>query len=88
MTGQGESAYAASKAGVAYLGRNFARAWVHMGINVNVIQPCYILTDLSRKWFESERGKAQIAQFPRRRLRRSKRSTPCFFTFVRMSPQE
>ncbi len=68
MTGQGETMYAASKAAVAHMGRNLAREWVRMGINVNVIQPGYIETDLAGEWFDSEGGKAQIAGFPRRQL--------------------
>ncbi len=68
MTGQGETMYAASKAAVAHMGRNLAREWVRMGINVNVIQPGYIDTDLAGEWFTSEGGKAQIAGFPRRQL--------------------
>lgn len=68
MTGQGETIYSASKAAVAHMGRNLAREWVRMGVNVNVIQPGYIPTELSEEWFTSEGGKAQIASFPRRRL--------------------
>ncbi len=68
QTGHGESAYAASKAAVAHLGRNLAREWVRQGINVNVIQPGYIQTELAGDWFDTEAGKAQIAGFPRRRL--------------------
>lgn len=68
MTGQGESIYAASKAAVAHLGRNLAREWVRQGINVNVIQPGYILTELAEDWFATEGGEAQIAGFHRRRL--------------------
>ena len=64
----GESAYCASKAAVANLGRNFAREWVRLGVNVNVIQPGFILTEMAGEWFDSEGGKAQIAGFPRRRL--------------------
>ncbi len=64
----GESAYCASKAAVAQLGRNFAREWVRLGVNVNVIQPGFILTEMAGGWFDSEGGKAQIAGFPRRRL--------------------
>ena len=55
QTGDGDSAYAASKAGITHLGRNFAREWVRQGINVNIIHPGYI-------------AKAQIAGFHRRRL--------------------
>ena len=68
MTGHGDSAYSASKAAVAQLGRGFAREWVRKGVNVNVIQPGYILTEMAAAWFASDKGKAQIAGFPRRRL--------------------
>ena len=68
MTGQGDSTYAASKAAVAHLGRNLAREWVRLGINVNVIQPGYIQTEISGDWFETEGGKTQIAGWHRRRL--------------------
>lgn len=68
MSGVGEAAYAASKAGVAHLGRQFAKEWVRLGINVNTVQPGYIRTALSGDWFDMERGKAEIASWPRRRL--------------------
>ncbi|GGA36814.1 3-oxoacyl-ACP reductase [Sphingomonas psychrolutea] len=68
MTGQGETMYSASKAAVAHMGRNLAREWVRQGINVNVIQPGYIRTELSGDWFDTDGGRAQIAAFPRRRL--------------------
>lgn len=68
MTGQGETIYSASKAAVAHLGRNLAKEWVRLGINVNVIQPGYIQTELAGDWFSSEGGKAQVAAFNRRRL--------------------
>ena len=68
MTGQGDTIYCASKAAVAHLGRNLAKEWVRLGINVNVMQPGYIQTELAKDWFSSEGGKAQIAGFNRRRL--------------------
>ena len=68
MTAQGDAAYAAGKAAVAHLGRTFAREWVRQGINVNVIQPGYIRSELAGDWFDSEGGKAQVAGFHRRRL--------------------
>ncbi len=64
----GGTAYCASKAAVASLGRSFAAEWVRQGINVNVLQPGFIDTELAGGWFASEGGKAQIAAFPRRRL--------------------
>jgi NAD(P)-dependent dehydrogenase (short-subunit alcohol dehydrogenase family) len=68
MTGQGETIYSASKAAVAHIGRNLAKEWVRMGVNINVIQPGYIQTELSGDWFGSEGGQTQIAGFNRRRL--------------------
>lgn len=64
----GLAAYCASKAGVAWLAQNLASEWVRQGVNVNVIQPGYILTEMAGDWFSSDSGKAQIATFPRRRL--------------------
>ncbi len=68
MTGQGESAYAATKAAVAHLGRQFAREWVRQGICVNTIQPGYIQTEIAGDWFQTAGGQRQIAAFHRRRL--------------------
>lgn len=68
LSGQGDAAYAASKAGVAHLGRQFAREWVRQGINVNTIQPGYIQTEIAGGWFQTEGGAHQVAAFHRRRL--------------------
>jgi NAD(P)-dependent dehydrogenase (short-subunit alcohol dehydrogenase family) len=68
LTGQGDSAYAASKAAVAHLGRNLAREWVRSGVNVNVIQPGYIRTEIGGDWWDAEGGKRQIASWHRRRM--------------------
>lgn len=65
---KGEVMYCASKAAVASLGRNLAGEWLRSGINVNVIQPGFVLTEMAGEWFASEAGKAQIAGFPRKRL--------------------
>ena len=68
LTGNGETAYAAIKAGVAHLGRQFAREWVRQGINVNTVQPGYIDTEIQGDWFESVAGQAHLNAFHRRRL--------------------
>jgi NAD(P)-dependent dehydrogenase (short-subunit alcohol dehydrogenase family) len=68
MTGGGETAYAAIKAGVAHLGRQFAREWVRQGINVNTVQPGYVDTEIQGDWFETAAGQAHLNSFHRRRL--------------------
>ena len=68
LTNQSDAAYAASKAGVRHLARQFAREWVRLGINVNVVQPGYICTELAGDWFDSEDGKDHIRSFHRQRL--------------------
>ncbi len=64
----GLAAYSASKAGVLQMGRVLAREWANAGINVNVVCPGYIETELNSNWFATEGGKKQIAKWPRRRL--------------------
>jgi len=64
----GLSAYAASKAGVAQLGRVMAHEWLKRGINVNSLCPGYIMTEINGEWFDSEGGRKQIAAFNRQRL--------------------
>ena len=64
----GLTAYCASKAAVVMMGRSLAREWANRGINVNVVCPGYVETELNTDWFQSPGGKAQIATFPRRRL--------------------
>jgi NAD(P)-dependent dehydrogenase (short-subunit alcohol dehydrogenase family) len=62
------SAYASSKAAVLHLGKHLAREWAGEGVNVNVVQPGYIRTDINDEWFETDAGKWHISTFPRRRL--------------------
>lgn len=68
QNGTGDAAYAATKAGLAHLGRQFAKEWVRQGINVNTLQPGWIATEINDAWFASDRGKADIAALHRRRL--------------------
>jgi NAD(P)-dependent dehydrogenase (short-subunit alcohol dehydrogenase family) len=64
----GLTAYCASKAAVLMMGKSLAREWINRGINVNVVCPGYIETELNADWFAEEGGKKQVAGFPRRRL--------------------
>jgi NAD(P)-dependent dehydrogenase (short-subunit alcohol dehydrogenase family) len=68
QNGTGDAMYAASKAGLARLGKQFAREWVRQGINVNTLQPGWIPTDINADWFATERGQEDIAKHHRRRL--------------------
>ncbi len=45
-----------------------AREWARKGINVNALCPGFIETELNGEWFASDKGKAQIEGFPRKRL--------------------
>lgn len=65
---RGIAAYSASKAGVLQMGRVLAREWANAGINVNIVCPGYIETELNSDWFATEQGKKQISKWPRRRL--------------------
>jgi NAD(P)-dependent dehydrogenase (short-subunit alcohol dehydrogenase family) len=64
----GDAAYAATKAAITHLGRQFAREWVRLGINVNTIQPGYLLTEANADWYAATRGKAEIQGMHRGRL--------------------
>ena len=64
----GLAAYCATKAAVQQLGRVLAREWVNRRVNVNMLAPGYIETELNADWFASEGGKRQVQRFPRKRL--------------------
>lgn len=64
----GLMAYCSSKAAVLMMGKGLSREWANRGINVNVLCPGYIRTELNSEWFDEEGGKKQVAGFPRRRL--------------------
>ncbi len=64
----GLALYSASKAAVLQLGRVLARDWANKGVNLNILCPGYIRTELNSDWFDTEGGKRQIAKWPRRRL--------------------
>ncbi|MET0249174.1 MAG: SDR family NAD(P)-dependent oxidoreductase [Sphingobium sp.] len=64
----GVAGYSATKAAVLQMGKVMARDWIRKGINVNMICPGYIKTEINGAWFETEAGARQIAGFHRRRL--------------------
>lgn len=64
----GLSVYSATKAGVVQMGKVLAKEWVRKGINVNILCPGYVQTEISGDWFDSPRGQQQIAGFNRKRL--------------------
>jgi len=59
--------YGASKAGMACLAKSLARELAPYGINVNVVAPHAIETDMSKEWSEEKR-KSIIADIPLGRL--------------------
>lgn len=59
--------YSATKAGVVQMGRTMAFDWATKGINVNVICPGYMRTDINSVYLDSPKGQAMLSQFPRKR---------------------
>lgn len=64
----GAAAYSATKAAVVQLGRVLAKEWAGKGVNVNILCPGYMLTDLTEAHWDEPKGRALLDQFPRRRL--------------------
>ena len=64
----GLAVYSGTKAAVVQMGKVMARDWARQGINVNMICPGYIRTEINAHWFDTEGGARQVARFPRRRL--------------------
>lgn len=62
------AAYASTKAAVNQLGRAFAKDWAGKGINVNVLAPGYMTTELNDEMWDTPYGAKLLAGFPRRRI--------------------
>lgn len=60
--------YSATKAAVNQLGRVLARDWAGKGINVNMIEPGYMHTELTEGLEDTSTGKALLSRFPRPRF--------------------
>jgi NAD(P)-dependent dehydrogenase (short-subunit alcohol dehydrogenase family) len=67
----GSAPYCISKAGLGMMTQCMAREWARYDINVNAICPGFIETELNDAWFETEKGKAHIRSFPKRRLQQA-----------------
>lgn len=63
----GVCVYAMSKVAVVHMTRSMAQEWGPSGINVNVICPGYIETELTRGHLAGDAGKRLIASLPRKR---------------------
>jgi len=64
----GSAPYSATKAAVAQMGKVLALDWAGKGINVNVLCPGYMATDLTEELWKIDRGKRLLETFPRRRI--------------------
>ncbi|WP_176593690.1 SDR family NAD(P)-dependent oxidoreductase [Sphingobium sp. EM0848] len=64
----GQVTYAATKAGVVQMGRAMAHDWANKGINVNVVCPGYIRTELTDQHLDNAGGKALVDGFVRKRI--------------------
>lgn len=64
----GDAMYAATKAGLAHLARQFAKEWVRQGICVNTLEPGWIPSEINADWRASDQAQAEIARLPRRRM--------------------
>jgi NAD(P)-dependent dehydrogenase (short-subunit alcohol dehydrogenase family) len=60
--------YSMSKAAVVQMTRAQALEWGRYGINVNVICPGYIRTEINAEHWETEAGRKLLAMLPRRRV--------------------
>lgn len=66
--GPGVSLYCMSKAALAHMTACHALEWSRHGIRVNALCPGYIRTGINDAWWETDRGRAEMARLPRRRV--------------------
>ena len=62
------AAYSASKAAVTQMGRVLAKEWAPQGLNVNVLAPGYMVTEMTEAMWAHEAGKQLLDSFPRKRI--------------------
>jgi NAD(P)-dependent dehydrogenase (short-subunit alcohol dehydrogenase family) len=61
-------AYAATKSAVNQMGRAMAKDWAAKGVNVNVIVPGYMRTEITEEMWDHPIGQKLLAQFSRHRI--------------------
>lgn len=64
----GIAPYSATKAAVAQMGRSLAKDWAAKGINVNVLCPGYIATEMNDAIWKTMAGQTLLDGFARRRV--------------------
>ncbi len=60
-------AYCSSKAAIIMAGKIMAKEWAETGINVNIVAPGVLITDINAWFYETDEGKRQLAANPRNR---------------------
>jgi len=65
---KGGVTYCMSKSAVVAMTKVMALEWARYGIRVNAICPGYIRTEMNTRYFDSDRGRAEIAGWPNRRV--------------------
>jgi NAD(P)-dependent dehydrogenase (short-subunit alcohol dehydrogenase family) len=60
--------YCMSKAAVVHMTRSMAQEWGKHGINVNVICPGYIDTEINHAHWQTEQGQKLVSMLPRKRV--------------------
>lgn len=66
--GPGVSLYCMSKAALRHMTACHALEWARHGIRVNALCPGYIRTGINDAYWETDRGRAELARLPRRRV--------------------
>lgn len=68
--GPGVSLYCMSKAALRHMTACHALEWARYGIRVNALCPGYVRTGINDAFWDTERGAAELARLPRRRVGR------------------
>lgn len=66
--GPGVSLYCMSKAALRHMTACHAVEWARFGIRVNAICPGYVRTEINDAFWDTDRGRAELARLPRRRV--------------------